>query len=367
MPRSTRINARLPFLTAQLAQLQLRSHVAEARTAIRDTRFEDAANAIATARALNLPEAAEIDAVSEELSTARSEQRVDETLALAGARLEEGDLLAPANDNARYYYELVLANDPANTSARQGLDVIASKLVLQARSEIDAGNLDAADDLLADARAIDASSAELTATEAALRSTREAIAARERRAAEARREAERRAAAERQAAAERAEAERRAQEEAAAAASAATVTDDAPPETADDVVATSAATAAATTADEATADDAGEPVTEGAQAEPVDVRDPDPVAVSSLTRIKYVAPRYPRSAERRRDTGWVDIVFTVALDGTVKDVEVRNSQPGEVFDNAAVRAVEKWRFEPVIENGVAVEKRAGIRMMFALQ
>ena len=31
------------------------------------------------------------------------------------------------------------------------------------------------------------------------------------------------------------------------------------------------------------------------------------------------------------------------------------------------RAVEKWEFEPVIENGTAVEKRAGVRMMFALE
>jgi len=38
-----------------------------------------------------------------------------------------------------------------------------------------------------------------------------------------------------------------------------------------------------------------------------------------------------------------------------------------VFDGAALRAVEKWEFEPVIENGVLVEKRAGVRMMFALE
>ena len=245
--------------------------------------------------------------------------------------------------------------------------------MLQARSEIDAGNLDNAENLLADARAIDASSAELTATEAALQSARQAIVARERRAAEARREAERQAAAEREAAAERAEAERKAQEQAAAQAAAAEaeaepVTDEASAEASDDVVDASANTAAAeTTSGGATVDDAGDMPVEDAQAEPVDMRDQEPIAVSSLTRVKYVAPRYPRSAERRGDTGWVDIVFTVALDGTVKDVEVRNSQPGDVFDNAAIRAVEKWRFEPIIENGVAVERRAGIRMMFALQ
>jgi protein TonB len=91
------------------------------------------------------------------------------------------------------------------------------------------------------------------------------------------------------------------------------------------------------------------------------------VAVSSLARVKYVAPKYPRSAERRSISGWVEVVFTVALDGSVKDIDVINSQPGDTFVNAATNAVEKWRFEPVVENGETVEKRAGARMMFAVE
>ena len=61
------------------------------------------------------------------------------------------------------------------------------------------------------------------------------------------------------------------------------------------------------------------------------------------------------------------MIFTVTTDGTVKDVEVRNSEPGDTFVNSAVRAVEKWRFEPIVENGRTVEKRAGVRMMFAFE
>jgi protein TonB len=80
-----------------------------------------------------------------------------------------------------------------------------------------------------------------------------------------------------------------------------------------------------------------------------------------------VAPKYPRAAQRRNQAGWVDLVFTVTMDGSVKDVEIRSATPAGVFDNAALRAVEKWEFEPVIENGILVEKRAGVRMMFALE
>ena len=91
------------------------------------------------------------------------------------------------------------------------------------------------------------------------------------------------------------------------------------------------------------------------------------MAVSSLQRTKYVAPKYPRIAERRSISGWVDVVFIVTYDGTVIDVEVTGSDPGDVFVESATRAVEKWRFEPIVENGEVVEKRAGVRMMFAIE
>ena len=336
-------NPRLTFLSAQLAQMRLREFLTDARAAIRDTRFEDAANSLSSARALAVNDTTEIDAVAEELQAARSEQQADEVLALASARLEEGNLLSPSNDNARYYYNLVLSNDPSNTAALQGLNVIASRLVLQARTEIDAGRLSAAQALLADARAIDASSTELTSTEAALQAARDAIVARERRAAEARRQAE----AERAAAAQREEAERQAVEA------------QEPVDPAEDT---------------AVAEQQAESVEQPNQAavtepppEPIDVLDQKPVTASSLTRTRYVAPKYPRAAQRRRESGWVDIVFTVSLDGSVRDVEVRESQPEGTFDSAAVRAVEKWMFEPVVENNETVEKRAAVRMMFALE
>ena len=53
-------NARLPFLTAQLQQLQLRGYLADARAAIRENRFEDAATALARARALGVTDTVEI-------------------------------------------------------------------------------------------------------------------------------------------------------------------------------------------------------------------------------------------------------------------------------------------------------------------
>jgi TonB family protein len=363
---------RLPFLTAQMSQMQLRDYIDSARTAIRDNRLEDASSAIADARALGVADDGEIDAVEEELSNSRSERRVDEVLALAGQRLEDGALTSPANDNARYYYQLALSNDPGNAAAQTGLTVVASKIVLQAREEIDGGRFSTAEALLAEARQLDPQSAELAASTKALAEARQRIeqdrlrAERERRAAAERREAEKRAEEERQAA-ER-EAEQRAAAAAAAAATAAAAAADAAPAesaTTDGDTADVAEPAAEEAAAEATEETTEPP--QQAAAQPVAVNQQAPVAASSLNRTKYVAPRYPRSAERRNISGWVDVVFTVTVDGSVTDVEAIRSDPGDTFVDSATKAVSKWEFEPVVENGQAVEKRAGVRMMFAIE
>jgi TonB family protein len=418
-------NSRLPFLQAQLAQMQLRNYLDDARAAIRDSRFEDATAAIDGARLLAVSDTSEIDTVDAELSAALSAQQVDGLLEQANARLEEGNLIAPSNDNARFYYELALGTDPDNTAARQGLTVIAGRLALQAREQVDAGNFDMAEALLADVRQIDPASPELTASTNALTTAREREAeiarqaeeqrlaaekaARDKAAAEKaaaeQKAAEEKAAAERQAAADRAAAEQKAAEEKAAAEKAAAerieaarlaaeklAVDQTPASTpaaepqntqTTNVVATTAAVQAPVeeepAIDEPVVERAtvAEPVAESPQQQaaaqtesqppPIVSRSESPVPASSLSRTKYVAPKYPRGAQRRGLTGWVDVVFTVNIDGTVNDVVIRDSKPEDTFVNAATNAVENWEFEPVIENGVAVQKRAAVRLMFAME
>ena len=378
-------NARLPFLAAQLTQMQLRAHLATARTAMRESRYADAENAIASARLLGISDGLEIDAVADELTTARSAQRAEDVLAMGNARLEDNDLLSPPNDNARYFYELALSIDPENSAASQGLRVVASKLAMQARSEIDNGDLESAQQLLDEANAIDPSNSELAAAVTALSGKRDAIAAQrkqeevQRRAAAERRAAEQRAA-EEQAAEEQAAAERAAEEQAAAAKAEEPVMEKAAqpkPVPSSDENAASASARASTVGTVAADENAGSneavedrPGIEKLQAKesaPSTTQVPQPVAIRSLKRTKYVAPKYPRGAQRRNLSGWVDVVFTVAIDGTVKDVAVRESEPGEIFVDAATRAVEKWKFEPVVENDATVEKRAAVRMMFAVE
>ncbi len=382
-------NSRLPFLTAQLSQMQLRERLDEARIAIRENRFEDATNALGTARSLDVVDASEIDTLQAELAAARSEQQVDDVLNKAAARLDAGDLLSPANNNARYYFELVLSNDASNVAALQGLRAIAGKLAFQARTEIESGNLSAAEDTLASARALDPENNEVDSTVTALANARAAIVQQQRRAA-AQQEAaeERRIAAEKKAAADRqAEIDRQAEATRLAAESeAASEANQAPTNPVGEAIADAADSKDSVLGDstiqtasierQAVNQDSSSTEAEEPEAQEPTVATQTPTqavakrqlaTISSLNRTRYVAPKYPRSAQRRNLSGWVDVVFTVGVDGTVQEIDVRNSEPGETFINAAVKAVEKWEFEPVLEGGVFVEKRVGVRMMFALE
>jgi TonB family protein len=46
---------------------------------------------------------------------------------------------------------------------------------------------------------------------------------------------------------------------------------------------------------------------------------------------------------------------------------VLNAKPEETFNEAAIEAVEQWRFEPVIVDGQPVEKRTAVRLAFEIQ
>jgi len=91
------------------------------------------------------------------------------------------------------------------------------------------------------------------------------------------------------------------------------------------------------------------------------------VQAKTLKRVREVPPVYPRDAERQQLSGWVDVEFTIAPDGSTQDLVVRNAEPQRTFDQAAVDAVKRWRFEPVMRDGAAVAQRAAVRIRFELK
>jgi TonB family protein len=70
------------------------------------------------------------------------------------------------------------------------------------------------------------------------------------------------------------------------------------------------------------------------------------VTLSDLGIEKFVAPRYPRKATRRRLSGAVEVRFNVNPDGSTGEIRIVRAEPGDVFASSAENAVEQWRFAP---------------------
>lgn len=85
--------------------------------------------------------------------------------------------------------------------------------------------------------------------------------------------------------------------------------------------------------------------------------------VIPLVRIE---PEYPNRAANRGVEGWVLVQFTITPAGTVKDAKVVDASPKGYFEEAALKAIARWRYNPKVEGGVAVERR-GIQVVLDFQ
>ena len=65
-------------------------------------------------------------------------------------------------------------------------------------------------------------------------------------------------------------------------------------------------------------------------------------------------PVYPEGAVRDCVEGFVTLQFTVTAEGRATNIEIVDANPAGVFGVAAVEAVQKFRYKPRIENGIAV-------------
>jgi protein TonB len=79
-----------------------------------------------------------------------------------------------------------------------------------------------------------------------------------------------------------------------------------------------------------------------------------------------IAPDYPPRALSRGLEGWVKVQFTITPTGTVKDATVVDADPKSIFDDAALKAIARWRYNPRVEGGVAVE-RVGVQTIIRFQ
>ena len=92
-----------------------------------------------------------------------------------------------------------------------------------------------------------------------------------------------------------------------------------------------------------------------------------PVAAAIvLVPLTTPAPEYPRDAMISGTQGFVVVEFTVNTEGATQDIAVVDASPQRVFDQAARRAVSRWKFQPLLQNGMPIERRVQRRIDFKL-
>lgn|GEM_PF-5313451 len=88
--------------------------------------------------------------------------------------------------------------------------------------------------------------------------------------------------------------------------------------------------------------------------------------VTVLPHAKYqAAPHYPRELRQRGIGGTSEILFTVATDGSVRDVAVLSATDRR-FGDAGAEAVRKWIFRPAQVDGHVVNCRMMVPVSFAI-
>ena len=91
---------------------------------------------------------------------------------------------------------------------------------------------------------------------------------------------------------------------------------------------------------------------------------PAPAGNEVMPKLISAPPlRYPSSV-KDKVTGWVELEFTVNVDGSTSSVEVVDSSPKGLFDDAAMHAVHGWVFSPYTLNGERQRKRIHWRIDF---
>ena len=80
--------------------------------------------------------------------------------------------------------------------------------------------------------------------------------------------------------------------------------------------------------------------------------------------IVRTEPEYPFRARQRGIEGFVEVKLLVKADGSIGSVQILESDPPDLFDSAALKAVPQWRFEPGRLDGKPVASWVRTRVVF---
>ena len=67
-----------------------------------------------------------------------------------------------------------------------------------------------------------------------------------------------------------------------------------------------------------------------------------------------VEPRYPARAMKQGAEGMVELSFTIDTLGRPVDIKVIKAKPRRLFEKAATRALQKWKYQPKLVDGKAI-------------
>jgi protein TonB len=300
--------------------------------------------------------------VAAERQPAIDPQAVIATNLAAGDRaLNEGHALEPRGRSALDHYTTVLALDPTNVAARQGIDRIADGFVAQAGAAIARGQVAAAIVALDSIRRVRPEHHQLRELQQQLDAAQATYAAKapapvaatpvpkpkatpapSTTAGQLKLEAQARAVA------EAAEALKRDQQSLA----------NAEQQFALKMEAAQAQLAA--TRKEPDASPAPAPVAAAAAPEPV--REP-----VSPRLVRIVKPEYPQDALLRGAEGWVNVSMSVTPAGNVQDPRIEETSNGTQFNRAAITAVRKWKYEPYAAGDPQEKRRVTVRVDFRME
>ena len=107
------------------------------------------------------------------------------------------------------------------------------------------------------------------------------------------------------------------------------------------------------------------------QQKPVEVSKPvlDIIPVVSEARLKgrRVKPKYPKRSLRMRQEGIVLLHVLISKTGAQQEIKLHKPSRYALLNQAAVKAVKKWTFDPNIVNGQAIQSWVEIPIEFKIQ
>jgi TonB family protein len=90
--------------------------------------------------------------------------------------------------------------------------------------------------------------------------------------------------------------------------------------------------------------------------------------LAELERVEYVRPDFPAPARARRLDGLVVVQALVRADGRVGEACVMGARPaGYGYEEAALAAIERWRYAPARSDGSPVDRAIAVIVHFEIR